>query len=263
MLKRIPAKFRILSSLMSLCLAAFLFACSNIHASLYSKPEAMANSSGMTVSWTDELRMAKLLANDVSVSSLRDLDELLKRQWYTSIAVAGDSITSSTLNNCETYFAQKTQNLHAQNESAQNGLRELEVMCQATRLLSGATSAIRSNIPTRPLDTALPAHLPKAFAIVTAQTELNRIQQDERKVYWNDVNVVTHTQKQTAFRRTYFSAGAEQSLALLGRGDINRDGEQDLLVTLQDTLTGGSYVNLRLFVLTVNSYSQWRIIEQY
>jgi hypothetical protein len=44
--------------------------------------------------------------------------------------------------------------------------------------------------------------------------------------------------------------GFIQRLILWGRGDFNGDGIEDLLVESLDTLTGGTYRNLRLFVLT-------------
>jgi hypothetical protein len=42
-------------------------------------------------------------------------------------------------------------------------------------------------------------------------------------------------------------------LILWGRGDLNGDGVQDLLVQTLDTLTGGAYRYTRLFILTRKS----------
>jgi hypothetical protein len=44
-----------------------------------------------------------------------------------------------------------------------------------------------------------------------------------------------------------------ERLILWGRGDFNRDGNEDLLVQTLETLTEGTYRNTRLFVLTRNS----------
>jgi hypothetical protein len=45
-------------------------------------------------------------------------------------------------------------------------------------------------------------------------------------------------------------AGFVERVILWGRGDLNGDGIEDLLVQSLDTLTGGSYRNTRLFILT-------------
>jgi len=44
--------------------------------------------------------------------------------------------------------------------------------------------------------------------------------------------------------------GFKETLVLWGRGDFDGDGRQDLLVETRDTLTEGTYRNLRLFVLS-------------
>ena len=47
--------------------------------------------------------------------------------------------------------------------------------------------------------------------------------------------------------------GFTERLILWGRGDLDQDGREDLLVQTLDTLTEGTYRNTRLFVLTRKS----------
>ena len=240
-------------------LIACLISCASIP-----PQESTHTDKSMAVHWTSELNMASLLAEEASSTTQKDLADLLTKPWYANIAVTGTRDADvRELNACSTYFANKTQDLRAQKDSEQNALRELEIMCEATQLLSQAVPARRSNIPKNPLNVELPAKLPKLLALVTSQTELERLQQDKTKILWKDINTITRTEAPSKFQRVYYSDAGIQTLAFLGSGDINKDGQQDMLITLTDSVEGGSYYNLRLFVITVNANKQWKIVAQY
>lgn len=64
-------------------------------------------------------------------------------------------------------------------------------------------------------------------------------------------------------RAEYRIEGGLQALSVLGLGDFNGDGREDLLASVRDTVEGGSYFNLRLFVLTVTEGGNWQMEAEY
>lgn len=225
---------------------------------------AQSSFNAMPVQWTEEFGMAGLLQEEVAVDRQEDVVTLLEMPWYASIDVkAGGADGIKTLSSCSDYFLIQQLELHAKNEQERSALLELKVMCDATRLLSRATPAARSDIPARPLDAALPSKMPAAVALVTSQSEWERIRRESTSVLWGEVNGIRKVDQDTDHRSTYYSDAGMQVLAELGRGDIDGDGREDILVSVKDTAQGGDYFNLRLFVLTVTTEGQWKVVADH
>jgi hypothetical protein len=227
-------------------------------------PVGAENPRSLTVTWTPEFSMPELLAEPVTLKSQQDLQSLLSRHWYAAIDVqtTGDSKPLS-LNNCNEYFVNNAHSLHSLREHESSAFVELQIMCEATRLLANAKMAHRSYLPDSLLNPGLPRRLPKAVAFVTSETESERMQQDEAKQFWGDVNTITRTIKVSENEMEFHSDAGRQTLSVIGQGDMNGDGVQDVLLLSRDTVVGGSYANMRLFILTVNAEDRWELIDKY
>ncbi len=244
-----------------LILAVSLLGCTN---NVPWQQHSASTGGTIPVEWTQELNMADLLAEETVVNSQEDLSRLLAKPWYASIDVkTNNADENKALNNCRDFFAIKAPDLHAQREQENNSLLEFKLMCEATRLLSLATPARYSNIPSNLLDTQLPTKLPKSLALITSQSEQYRIQHDHNLIHWGDINSMRKVEQKSAYQSVYYSGAGVQTLAVLGHGDINGDKWNDILVAVKDTVEGGSYFNLRLFVLTVTAQEQWQVVAQY
>ena len=216
------------------------------------------------VEWTQHLSMASLLAEDVATQTQKDLSLLLAKPWYSTIEVKGTKKEKSwVLGSCKDYFALNQLGIRAQKEQENNAFLAFKVMCEATRLLSQAKPAQHSNIPTIPLDETLPLKLPKSFSLATSQTELDRIQHNKNLTYWGDVNTIKKVEKKSPYQSTYYSDSGIHDLQISGRGDINGDTWEDILIIIRDSIEGGHYFNLRLFVVTVKDQNQWQVVAQY
>ena len=192
------------------------------------------------------------------------VSRLLAQPWYASIDVKTSKTNQKkSLSSCTDYLLNKELGLRAEHDQDINPLLEFIVMCEAARLLSQATPANYSKIPANPLDAQLPKKLPKALALLTSKIEWNRAQKNPKLTHWSEVNSITKVENKSAHQSIYYSIGGTQTLSILGHGDINGNKEDDILVAVKDTVTGGTYFNLRLFVLTVTEQGKWRIIEQY
>lgn len=217
-----------------------------------------------SVTWTQEFGMPSLLEQTPEVNSQKDLRKLLELPWYASIDVGSRKLeTARAIKSCNDYFSVKSSDLRAQQEQEHSALLEFIVMCEATRLLSYAAPAEYSHIPAQPLDAQLPNKLPKSLALVTSQSERNRFKNDQSISSWADVNAISMVEQPSAHQSEFRSDAGLQTLSILGRGDLNGDGREDLLVSVKDSVEGGSYFHLRLFVLTVTEQGDWQIEAAY
>ncbi len=246
-----------------------LFGCLSLTAGLFGctgtvwRQHTASTDKTIPIEWTQELRMASLLSEKPTVNSQEDLSRLLTNSWYAGIYVKTDKEDDKILNNCNDFFAIKESGLRSQQEEENDALLELKIMCEATRLLSQATPARYSKIPADPLDAQLPTKLPKSLAFITSKSELDRIQRNHNLIYWGDVYSIKKVEPKSTHESIYYSNGGAQTLAVLGHGDTNGDKWDDILVTVRDTVEGGSYFNVRLFVLTVTAQNQWQVVAQY
>lgn len=216
------------------------------------------------VQWTGEYSMPDLLDEPSSVSSHEGLRNLLGQRWYADIEVVkADGEPPEMVTSCNDYFSLEGKKLHVQNVQERQAFLELIVMCEATQWFVEASASARSGIPAKPLTEDLPEHLPKSLALVTSEAEFQRIMKNPAITNWGEVNDITRMTPESEHRVVYHLEAGQQSVALIGRGDFNRDGTEDILVSVQDTVNGGSYYDLRLFVLSVTEPGKWVVEAQY
>jgi hypothetical protein len=214
--------------------------------------------------WTEAFTMPSLLAEEVDVTTPQDIQALLSRQWYGAIDIrhaANSKVTS--LDNCSSYFHNKTPQLRALSDNQQSAFAELKMACEATRLMANANASTRSFLPNPILSKTTPQQLPKSIALVTSQTEREKLMANPNKQVWGDINTITHIERLSDYQMRYSSQTGDQTLAEIGRGDINQDGIEDVLIQCQDSVAGGSYSNFRLFVFSVNQNGEWKLLEHY
>lgn len=250
--------------------ALFCFACLGMAISLSGCNETLSShgrqvpDKPIPVGWTQHLSMASLLAEHSAVQTQEDLSLMLAKPWYSAIAVKSTKGKEGwLLHHCKDYFALNKPSLQAQQAQNNNAFLEFKVMCEATRLLSQAMPSRHSNIPNAPLDRTLPLKLPKPFSLITSQAELTRIQYNKNLIYWGDVNSIEKVEKKSPHQSIYYSDSGIHNLEILGRGDIDGDAWEDILIAVRDSLEGGNYFNLRLFVVTVKNQNQWQLVAQY
>lgn len=228
------------------------------------EPISSSASADYPVIWTREFNMADLLANSVDVNSQKELALLMNRSWYASFEVQLPATSElRTLSNCNDYLAINSENPVARQNQESNALLELMVICEATRLLSKASAARSSKIPPAPLHAHSPDELPKALALVTSESEKTLIQGNQTISRWGEVNSVSESKRISPDRFEYYSDASVQMLSLIGRGDLDSDGVEDILVRSTDSVEGGSYFDMRLFVLTVDHWGEWQVISEY
>lgn len=215
------------------------------------------------VRWYKAYTMPDLLNEKMVFENKSQLKEMLTKQWYATIVVLYGAEEKTTLNHCSQYFDKAALEPYAFYEYESKGFVVLKKMCRATLLLNRAIPAKKSYIPKPLLTATLPSQWPAALAVVLSDAEAKILQNDSVIKYWQDVNDDLQYRFITEYKVQFDSSSHSQIIELIGSGDFNRDGVEDVLVSSRDTVVGGSYFNLRLFSLSVDKQGRWRLIQEY
>jgi len=216
------------------------------------------------VSWSSGYRMADFLSTEVTIEKQQDLRYLLEVPWYTEIVVTGTKSSDQAIfSNCKTYLSEATEKTRTLRENEINAFLVLTMMCRATDVLLNATAAHRSNIPTDFFNESTPQKFPVALALVISESEFAKYAQDKSIKYWGDVNKKHQIEFISNDQVEFHHDGGIQRLALVGRGDFNGDETEDILISSRDSVVGGSYFNIRLFALSVDTEGEWQLIEEF
>lgn len=212
---------------------------------------------------TSGFQMPDLVSNDIPLNGQEDMADLINTDWYSSIDVINTRSSGDSIANCREYFVEATPETRALRESEMNAFLELAMMCRATALLRDGADADVSYLPDVVIGDFSPKAFPAAVALETSETESEKRSDDLDANRWSDVNSGFSTEKISANKVDFRHDAGIQQLDLIGRGDFSGDGVEDVLITSRDSVEGGSYFNLRLFVLSVDSDGAWRVIEEF
>ena len=203
-----------------------------------------------------------LLTNHVDIESISDIESLISGTWYASIEVEGAaSPTVEKLDSCQSYFEIQTADLRAKKYNENSALIDLLVQCEAADALRVAKSARESYLPSDILGADLVKLLPKTLALIISTNEHMRVLNDSSIVTWSDAAGSFTSSVDESQVEYHFADGSIQSLAVVGRGDLNHDGIEDVLLTSTDSVDGGDYFNIRLFAVTVRPNLKWELIS--
>lgn len=207
------------------------------------------------VSWYDGYTMPTLLAQPLKLASTSDLSKIDNQKWYAEFKVHTDANPAKiiTLSSCNDYLAQPNAKLQTLNEKDNTPFMEIALMCRATQMLRAATKPEQSYLQSLQFNESLPSLLPAKFAMVVSASEQARIDADKSRKHWRDVTPITRFETLGPFHANYHHAGGAQELALVARGDFNNDKIEDMLITSRDSVAGGSYGAIRLFLITRTS----------
>jgi len=99
------------------------------------------------------------------------------------------------------------------------------------------------------------------MALQISTEESKRNAQNPELKTWADVTPIIKHESQTEFSSIYSHKGGYQKIEVLGHGDANNDGIEDIFIVSRDSVEGGNYFNMRLFVLSANSQGKWDLIK--
>ncbi|MCG3738066.1 hypothetical protein EXA16_17365 [Vibrio cincinnatiensis] len=215
------------------------------------------------VSVSDGLTLPELLSSNVELNNVDELSKLIKEPWYSEIVVKDSNGKTLILSSCEDYFVKSSPETKLTKQYEMNAYIELKVMCEASKLMLSAKPSMLSYLHFPILDENSPNYLPKQLSLITSSEELKRNNRNQALKYWSDVTPITGFQKNSESSFTYYHNGGYQEVDIIGRGDVNSDGIEDLIVVVRDYVSNGSYFNMRLLVLTIDDQKNWSLISEY
>lgn len=210
--------------------------------------------------------LPELLAKPRSDASKEDIPLLMRQKWYASFNVfpKGNSRNTTDLSSCDDYFGLGVKKARTKAPADMSAYIELAIMCQAAQILEKAHPAKSSFIHDYQLTESTPEDWPAGVALEISSKERDRKLANRQGKRWSDVNQIERRKIDSPFDATFYHQGAVQEISLVGRGDFNDDGIEDLLITSRDSVVGGDYFNFRLFSLTkTQGDKSWRLLASY
>lgn len=185
------------------------------------------------------------------------VEQLLARPWLEAIdvqreAAEGDRMPT-TLESCSDYLDVAGLRMRPIARGNLSGIFQARALdCQAMALTLAAQPAVISYLRPFAFDEGLPDRLPWQVAMIMSGSEAQRIADERPNSTWRQAlfGPLTGFSSCGTHCGRYGDPGAEQRVRLVGRGDFDGDGIEDMLLSSSDAAIGGSYRAVRMFVLT-------------
>jgi len=210
--------------------------------------------------------LGSLLDAPEKIVSKAGLQAALGKDWYAPIVVSspdqkGDS---KDIKNCINYFTAAQSGKQPVKEFERSAYMEFGLMCLAARDIANAAPATTSYMKGVILGEKTPKEFPRQLSMVVSEAEFEKMLGDKSKIHWADVNQLMSVEKINDFQVVYQNRGGRQELALVAKGDFNKDGVEDVLVTSKDSVVDGSYNAMRMFLLTkYKAGSDYVLLKEY
>lgn len=200
----------------------------------------------------DGLLLNDHLSQPLVRPTVDDLLAMLAAPWKQSFrfGLADAPKAEQRVGSCEDYGRALNAGLRPSLAADPVLLAELAVMCRAARALSEARPAGESYIEPLPFDGKLPSLLPADLALRTSTEDHARFASAASETRWADVANLQSVEIHGPEHAVYKQPGGAQVVRLVGRGDIDGDGVEDLLITSRDMGEDGALLGYRLFIIS-------------
>lgn len=216
------------------------------------------------VTWNTGYTMPDILgSSDISINSVSDLSKLISAPWYADVNVKQTKVGETVFSSCADYFDKAEPSTRTKRDNEMNAYLEFKVMCEATQLLIHAKNSSESYLPDIILNEDVPKFWPKKMALQISTEESKRIFHNSNLKTWDDVTPIIRVETHSDTKSVYFHEGGYQEIEILGKGDDNSDGIEDVFIVVRDHVEGGNYFNIRLFVLSINARGNWELIRDF
>ncbi len=220
------------------------------------------NKGAIPVTWFPGFTMQGLLASPgTPIQQPGDLARLITSPWYAEIQVTATKTGEASLASCKDYFEKAGKATRTIRDNEMSAYLEFATMCDATQLLVAANNAEKTFLPNAFLNANTPTLWPKEIAFQISTEESRRNMLNPKLTTWADITPILKYEQKTDTQSVYYLKGGSQEIDIIGRGDTNHDGIEDLIVLSRDYAEGGSYFNMRLFVLSVRTNGNWVLLK--
>ena len=189
--------------------------------------------------------------------ALTAIDTELARKFETPIEVVGSSERKATVGDCHSALELLANGFEAPRDVEQRVLRAESIRCLALRALRTAAPARRSAVNAFPLSEKVLEVLPPSLAAAASDEALQRLREAEaRGQSWRDVvgNAVMTVEPAAGDRPdsslVVESRGWRSRVTVYAQADLDGDGNEDLMLRVDEEAVRGTYRNHRLVIVT-------------
>ncbi|MFL0809742.1 MAG: hypothetical protein K6L76_04950 [Agarilytica sp.] len=205
-----------------------------------------------------DVNVAAYLPSDESNISL---SAQLTARWVLSVDMQAEHVkTPSAVDSCQSALKADVSGAEPSVPSMYVTFQYAVAQCRAVFLASRLTSAEKSFLNNFSLNESGIQALPIALLFKASTVEKAKLEQQFTRI--GEAAVIKDISKTDEYEVSYSVGSGQQALKLLGRGDLNGDNIEDLILQVTNSVEDGSYRTTELFVLTrVSDNSGVKILE--
>ena len=207
------------------------------------------NEAAIAVSFTDHLSLNWMLEAPLTVNTQEELQEQLFQPWEADVKVGRHG--EQTVAHCQDFFLAEKRALEPVKPNEFVSYRLMGAGCKAVSLSLALKDSTESYLGAFALNKALAEKLPPELAFFVSASRKEAVLADPRVQSWADVDKIVAVKRTNKHQAVFVdSDGNQREFFVLARGDYNADGVEDILVKSVNSVSGGSYVSVKLYVLT-------------
>jgi hypothetical protein len=225
----------------------------------------VAYSASTIASKIDGLDLQDMTKSSKSIKNRGELAEAFGLPLYTQLLVKGGQ---NPIDTCKSLMEQQGSGhifLEAQIESDASSLRDISTTCIAAKLLLDSTSSARTYIDYPLATKSFLQKAPYNLSQMISNESREKLANQKPVATWWNAEPIKSIKK---FNNNNFSlelSGSTQTITVMGHGDIDGDGIEDIILKIVDTIhPPATYFNARLYVLTkLGKNQKYSIVRSY
>ncbi len=238
-----------------LLVVSALLACQQTDETVTSQPVSTSESAPLPLVILPGFKLNELLEISSELTTQTSIQSAMSAPWYATFTLLSRQESQADrsvfeVNNCQDYLAIVDQQAEPVREHERNAFMEIIAMCRAAAAIVQAKPANTTYLQTLQFNADLPKQLPEQMALQVSSAERDKLNKDNKQQAWGDINNIDKVEVIDQYHAYYYSEAARHELQAVAAADFNNDGLQDVLLSLHEHSTEGSYFAIRLFLLT-------------
>lgn len=211
------------------------------------------------------LDLPEITYSSVPLTSRKALEVMLDRPFYATFSTKGHPEPLKTCTEVLELQNSLQHYLEPSKEWETPTLTDITSTCIAAKLNLNAEPSKTTFISKNPIDESMLKSVPYALGLNSSYYEKQHFLHDHPEAKWADSGPILQLKKHDNYNVTLILNGARQHIKLVGRGDINGDGIEDIILKITNTMDPPShYFTNSLWVLTrFKPKGDYIILESY
>jgi hypothetical protein len=198
----------------------------------------------------------------LGLKALSEIDSALTKAWEDTVAVQKGG-EKAIVTNCATSLDLLGKGYQPPSDRDYQALRAMSMRCLVLRALKGATPPRQSTLSQFRLDEKAVDILPPSLGVVVSKDDERRLKDAEAKGQsWKAFEPGVKAPVSNAGILRVEGDGWSTTLEIYARADFDGDGFEDVLLSVNGSLSEGSYSSARMVVLTRLSGERLHVLRE-